>query len=156
MKGRVSLILAALVVAGMASVWLSPVAVASPPTSATITETIDFTTDPTTATFTASAPLCPAGSFVDTVEAVGGGNGRGPLNLVISSVYTCADDSGTFMLLKHITIRSTGPDTATATGTFVVVGGTGAYANLHGQGTDNGTVVNGHGIGNLAGTVHFD
>jgi hypothetical protein len=60
------------------------------------------------------------------------------------------------MLLKHITIRSTGPDTATATGTFVVVGGTGAYANLHGQGTDNGTIVNGHGIGNLAGTVHFD
>jgi hypothetical protein len=155
MKARLLPFLVALLVAGAASVWLSPVAVASPPTPVTITETIDFTTDPVTATFTASAPLCPSGTFVDTVKAVGGGNGRGPLNLVISSVYTCADGSGTFTLLKQIHIRST-DDTATSTGTFVVKGGTGAYARLHGQGTDDGTIVNGQGIGNLAGKVHFD
>jgi hypothetical protein len=153
MKARLLPFLVALLVAGAAGVWLSPVAVASPPTSVTITETIDFTTDPVTATFTASAPLCPSGTFVDTVKA--GGGGQGPLNLVISSVYTCADGSGTFTLLKQIHIRFT-DDTSTSTGTFVVKGGTGAYAGLHGQGTDDGTVVNGQGIGNLAGTVHFD
>jgi hypothetical protein len=153
MKARLSLILAALLVAGVASVWLAPVAVASPPTPVTITETIDFTTDPVTATFTASAPLCPSGIFVDTVDTAG--VGRGPLNLVISSVYTCADGSGTFTLLKQIHIQFT-DDTATGTGTFVVVGGTGAYARLNGQGTDTGAILDGFGIGNLAGKVHFD
>jgi hypothetical protein len=90
MKARMLPLLVALLVAGAASVWLSPVAVAGPPTHVSITETIDFTTDPVTATFTASAPLCPSGTFVDMVKAVGGANGRGPLNLVISSVYTLA------------------------------------------------------------------
>jgi hypothetical protein len=155
MKARLLSFLAALLVAGVASVWLSPVATASPPIPVTITETIDFTTEPTTATFTASAPLCPAGSFVDTVES-GGGGGQGPLTLVISSVYTCADGSGTFTLLKQIHLQFTSPGNGTSTGTFVVMGGTGAYATLQGQGTDDGTIVDGQGTGNLAGKVHFD
>jgi hypothetical protein len=157
MKARLLPFLAALLVAGVASVWLSPVAVASPPIPVTITETIDFTTDPDT--FTASAPLCPSGTFVDTVEAEGRGGppaAEGSLTLVISSVFTCADGSGTFTLLKQIHIQFTDPDNATSTGTFVVMGGTGAYATLHGQGTDDGTIVNGQGTGNLAGEVHFD
>jgi hypothetical protein len=153
MKARLVRFLAALLVIGAASVWLSPVAVASPVMHVAIHETIDFNTDPVTATFTATAPLCPAGSFVDTVERA---DGQGQVvKLVISSVYTCSDGSGTFRLLKRLTLRFVDPDSSIATGTFVVRGGTGAYAGLRGRGTDHGIAESGQGVGILIGTVRF-
>ncbi len=45
MKARLLPFLAAFLVAGAASLLLSPVAVASPPTPVTGTETVDFTTE---------------------------------------------------------------------------------------------------------------
>jgi hypothetical protein len=153
MNARLVRFLAALLVVAAASVWLSPVAVASPAMHVAIHETIDFTTDPVTATFTATAPLCPSGSFVDTVKRA---DEQGQvLKLVISSVYTCSDGSGRFRLLKHLTIRFVDPDSSIATGPFVVQGGTRAYAGLRGRGTDHGIAESGQGVGILIGTVRF-
>jgi hypothetical protein len=68
-------------------------------------------------TFTASPPLCPSGSWL--------GNGEG------RRVFTCYDQSGSFTAgfageLEH---------TQGATGLWVIVGGTGAYTVLRGEGT---------------------
>jgi hypothetical protein len=76
--------------------------------------------------FTALDPLCPSGTFVD--QNLGHG--------AIRRTLTCADGSGTFTIL----FLFKPPDAAPAplgcelAGPFVAVGGTGAYAQLHGQG----------------------
>jgi len=68
-------------------------------------------------TFTASAPLCPSGSWL--------GNGAG------SRVFTCADQSGSFTAsfqgeLEH---------TQGASGPWTITTGTGTYTALRGKGT---------------------
>src|SRR5215469_15879095 len=68
---------------------------------------------PVLETFTATGPLCPSGTFVDTVQT-GPGPGRGPdhsgkLQLIVRSVYTCDDGSGTFNAQKEL-VGTVGPD----------------------------------------------
>jgi hypothetical protein len=95
-------------------------------------------------TFTASPPLCPAGSWL--------GNGSN------SRVFTCADGSGTFTAnfngeLEHVT---------GATGPWTITSGTGTYAALRGKGTatiDSSTGVNSSPItfsDSWTGLVDFD
>jgi hypothetical protein len=45
--------------------------------------------------------VCDSGSFADEPRAFAGGrNGR--INIVIDTVYTCEDGSGTFFAQKHV------------------------------------------------------
>jgi hypothetical protein len=118
----------------------------------TITEHINFTTGE--ATFTATGPLCPSGTFEDSVAAVGVSHtgASGMLNLLITTVYTCDDNSGTFTMLKHVFITFN-EDGFTNTGPVQILGGTGAYADLVGHGVDNGSTSGDIGVGNIAGWV---
>jgi hypothetical protein len=84
-------------------------------------------------TFTASAPLCPSGTFVD--EFVAGS--RGPTFFHTATVlkhFTCADGSGTFTILFHPQFTPATPPDCGEAGPFSVRGGTGAYTRLRGHG----------------------
>jgi hypothetical protein len=88
-------------------------------------------------TFTATAPLCPSGTFVD--EFVGGGGGFRSGHVVygaatVLKTFTCADNSGTFMILFHPQFSPATPAGCEQAGPFTVVGGTGAYTGLRGYG----------------------
>jgi hypothetical protein len=59
--------------------------------------------------------------------------------LIVRSVYTCDDGSGTFNAMKEL-VGTPGPDgTVTSTGPIQLLGGTGAFTNLTGHGVDTGS-----------------
>jgi hypothetical protein len=100
---------------------------------------------PVLETFTATGPLCSSGTFTDTVQAGPSDASRGPdhsgkLQLIVRSVYTCADGSGTFNAQKEL-VATLGPDTVTSTGPIQLLGGTGAFTDLVGHGVDTGTII---------------
>ena len=112
---------------------------AAPPVPFTLTDTIDFETG--VGHFTTTGPLCEAGTFSDDVrveafarsELARSGGGI----VMIRTVFTCDDGSGTFDGLKHLTLRFT-PTGFTTVGPFEILGGTGAYAGLNGHGASDG------------------
>ena len=122
----------------------------------TITEQINFATGVTT--FTATGPLCPSGTFADDVKvmapnpASSGIDSSGGFNLLIRTVYTCDDGSGTFNAVKHIFITFT-EDGFTNTGPIQLLGGTGAFTDLAGHGVDNGVTSGDTGVGQISGFV---
>src|SRR5215218_2581639 len=118
----------------------------------TITEQINFATGE--AIFTATGPLCPSGTFVDTVATVGGGrSGQPKIELLITSVYTCDDGSGTFDAIKHVFITFNPDGSFTNAGPVQILGGTGAYAGLIGHGVDTGATRGDIGVGEITGWV---
>ena len=82
---------------------------------------------------------CPSGTFVDDVTVVApnpesaGIDASGGVNLLIRTVYTCDDGTGSFNALKNDFITFT-EDGATGTGPIHLLGGTGAYTGLAGHG----------------------
>lgn len=113
----------------------------------TINEQITLGPDgqPVLQTFTATGPLCPKGTYVDTVQATQPDPAQGPghsgqFTLIVRSVYTCDDGSGTFNALKELIGTFVGPDTVTATGPIQLLRGTGAFTDLRGHGVDNGSI----------------
>lgn len=142
--------LAALALGLLVPLGATAAAQAAEPVPFTITEEINFVTGDFT--FTATGPLCPSGTFVDEVKVVAPPEPQGPessgrLNLLIETVYTCDDGSGTFNAVKHVLLTLSG-DNFTNTGPFQLLGGTGAYTGLVGHGVDNGfglADVTGHG-----------
>ena len=64
----------------------------------------------------------------------------GQFTLIVQSVYTCDDGSGTFNALKELIGTFSGPDTVTATGPIQLLGGTGAFTDLRGHGVDTGSI----------------
>jgi hypothetical protein len=143
----------AVLLASLASLAVAGPAQATATTPFTITEQVDFTGEGAN-TFTATGPLCPAGTFEDDVQTVAAG-GAGPdhsggVNLVIRTVYTCGNGSGSFFALKHVRITFT--DTgATNTGPIQLLGGTGSYTGLIGHGVDDGTASGDTGVGLITG-----
>ena len=88
-------------------------------------------------TFTASAPLCPSGTFVDEFVGGGGAFRSGHVDYGASAILktiTCTDGSGTFTILFHPQFTPATPGDCGEAGPFSVVGGTGAYAQLRGHG----------------------
>jgi hypothetical protein len=88
-------------------------------------------------TFTATAPLCPAGTFVDEDAGGGGAFRSGHVfyhAFAVRKTLTCADGSGTFTILFHPQFSPATPASCEEAGPFAVVGGTGAYAQLRGHG----------------------
>ena len=88
-------------------------------------------------TFTATAPLCPSGTFIDQFVGGGGAFRSGHVffhaNTVLKTL-TCADGSGTFTILFHPQFSPATPAACEEAGPFAVVGGTGVYAQLRGHG----------------------
>ena len=83
-------------------------------------------------TFTASDPLCPSGTFVD--EFVGGGGGVRFGASTVRKVFTCDDGSGTFTIQFHPQFTPATSAGCEVSGPFAVIGGTGDYERLLGQG----------------------
>jgi hypothetical protein len=118
----------------------------------TITEQVNFATGVNT--FTATGPLCPSGTFVDTVATFAGGqSGQPKVNLRVRTVYTCDDNSGTFEMLKHVFVVGNPDGSFSNTGPVQILGGTGAYAGLIGHGVDNGTGSGDTAVGQITGWV---
>jgi hypothetical protein len=131
----------------------APTAAAAPPEPFTITETVDFSEGGVN-TFTATGALCPSGTFEDTVETVAGHpDTTGKFNLLIRTVYTCDDGSGSFYAQKHVFITITGDDSSTNTGPITFHGGTGDYTSLSGHGVDVGTASGDEGVGEISGVL---
>jgi len=63
---------------------------------------------------------------------------------------------GTITLVEDDSLTLEPDGTIDATGHWAVIAGTGAYAELHGQGTLVGVVVRGVVTGTETGSVHFD
>jgi hypothetical protein len=126
--------LLAVVIAGAASA--APAAQAADQVPFTINEQINALTGATT--FTATGPLCPSGTFADTVLSATFNAPQLTGNVLIRTVYTCADGSGTFTMLKHVFLQFNSDFSSTNTGPVQILGGTGAYTDLLGHGVDNG------------------
>ncbi len=131
-------------------VTVTPTADAATQVPFTITENIDFNTG--VQTFTATGPLCESGTFVDDVRVFAGAPNQPKANLLIRTVYTCDDGSGTFKMTKHVFLKF-GETSSSNTGPVCLHGGTGAYTGLSGHGIDIGTASNGIGLGLIAGVV---
>jgi hypothetical protein len=142
---RFSLVAAAGAVAVLAPLGVAASAQAAEHVPFTINEQITLGPNgPVLETFTATGPLCPSGTFVDTVQATQPDPAQGPghsgqFTLIVRSVYTCDDGSGTFNALKEL-IGTIGPDTVTSTGPIQLLGGTGAFTDLRGHGVDTGSI----------------
>ena len=102
----------------------------------TISEQINAVTGDTA--FTATGPLCSSGTFADTVISATFNAPQLKGNVLISTVYTCADGSGTFTMLKHVFIQFNPDFSSTNTGPVQILGGSGAFIGLLGHGVDNG------------------
>jgi hypothetical protein len=121
------------VAAGMLLTFGAPAAQAAPPEPFTITETINF--EAGSFAFEATGALCPSGTFVDDVQAVGAGNAPIPkVNLQFRTVYSCANGD-TFFAQKHVFIHEDG----SSTGPITLHGGTGPFTELSGHGVNIGT-----------------
>jgi hypothetical protein len=128
-------------------------AAAAPPEPFTITETVDFS-EGGVDTFTATGALCPSGTFEDQVAAGGGHpDTTGKFNLLIRTVYTCNDGSGSFYAQKHVFITFNEDDSSTNTGPITFHGGTGDYVTLRGHGVDVGTAAGEIGEGSISGVL---
>jgi hypothetical protein len=134
----------------------APAAHAAPPEPFRINELIDFTSEEPP-TFTATGPLCATGTFEDEVvgdRVRGHPDTTGKFNLLIRTVFTCDDGSGTFFAQKHVFITLNEDGSASNTGPITFSGGTGDYTSLSGHGVDNGTAsAEGEGVGIITGVL---
>jgi hypothetical protein len=121
----------------------------------TINTVIDFTEFPFSGTFTVSEGSellgCSAGTFVDVPA---GGFSRG----AIRKTFTCTTgpNAGSTFTVSFRPTPAPGP--GQANGHWQVIGGTGAYANLRGQG-DFSVVFSEttpEGFETLTGSIHFE
>jgi hypothetical protein len=105
---------------------------------------------PFAGTWSASGGISDAGTLVEpTVNFVGNGE--------LHIVRDVTGSQGTFTLRIDSKVVAVEPDGSDVfTGHWVVIAGTGAYADLHGQGTRNAVVTNGVVTETLTGGVHYD
>ena len=150
--------LAALLVAGMLATLLAagPASASAAPVPFSIADEVNF--DSGEFTFTSTSPLCASGTFVDDVNVAAFARSEhahsGGGILLIRSVYTCDDGSGTFKMLKHLTLTFTETGFTTA-GPLEILGGTGAYAGITGHGFGSGESVGAIGGGTDTGVVRL-
>jgi hypothetical protein len=145
-----------LIAAGALLAVAAPAAHAAPPEPFTITEDIDFNSE-APPTFTATGPLCASGTFEDVVVGDrfrGNPDTTGKFNLLLRTVFTCDDGSGTFNAQKHVFVTQNEDGSSTNTGPITFSGGTGDYTGLSGHGVDEGTTTADNiGTGNISGVV---
>ena len=127
-----------------------PVGAASPQ-RVTIVSNVTFNPDgPNYGDFVATGPavesgfICASGTFVDTgLRFAGFQSNRGIVQLQVIKEFAC-NGTGTFDVKLQIQANF---DTGIESFTWVVLGGTGAYASLHGSG--RGSTVPNPPIGNI-------
>jgi hypothetical protein len=109
---------------------------------------------PFTGTWSASGGINDSGTLVQPVDfRVGvGAGGFGQVH----AVAVMTGSLGTITLVEDDSLTLEPDGTIDATGQWAVIAGTGAYAQLHGQGTLVGVVVRGVVTGTVTGSVHFD
>jgi hypothetical protein len=118
----------------------APVGAVSPRQEVTIVSHVTFNPDgPNFGDFTAtggavdSGLICGSGTFVDTaIRFAGFQSDRGTVQILVIKEFTCDDDSGTFTVKLQIQANF---DTGIESFSWVVLGGTGGYASLHGGGS---------------------
>lgn len=135
----------AAVVAGASPAAATP---SKPHVRFVINEKVDHTTE--SYTFTASAPLCPSGTFTDDPTIVNLDRKHTIQVWVVQTTYACDDGSGTFTATKKL-LRIEHHNKAINTGFVVFTGGTGLYTHLAGKGTDHGKSAHQHGAGTIRG-----
>ncbi|HEX6760455.1 MAG TPA: hypothetical protein VF086_18915 [Propionibacteriaceae bacterium] len=153
---KINKVAGTLIAAGALLTLTAPAAHAAPPEPFTITERIDFTSQEPP-TFRATGTLCASGTFEDEVvgdRLRGHPDTTGKFNLLIRTVYTCDDGSGTFNAQKHVFITLNEDESSANTGPITLHGGTGDYTGLSGHGVDEGTATaEGIGTGNISGVL---
>src|SRR5215469_2386619 len=135
----------------------APLATAGPASASTsVPVTIQATViiGPFTGTWSASGGINDSGTLVQPTDfRVGvGAGGFGQVH----AVAVMTGSLGTITLVEDDSLTLEPDGTIDATGQWAVVAGTGAYAELHGQGTDVGVVVKGVVTATDTGSVHFD
>jgi hypothetical protein len=139
----------------------APAVSAATSTSVSIHTHLLITPEPPHGTFTASAPLCQSGTFLDEVKALGGAfTGVANTTLFTGTIvkhFVCDDGTGTFQIQFHLHLQ---PDAAQSSGPWAIVGGTGKYSTLHGSGDFSVAFLPGkflvEGFETFTGQVHFD
>lgn len=136
-----SRIAAAAVAAALAGgVTLAAAGPVSASTSMPVTIQATVIIGPFTGTWSASGGISDSGTLVQPVDFRVD-------NDVIHLVRVMTGSKGTITLVE---------DNRLGSGHWAVIAGTGAYAQLHGDGTTSGVVVNGVVTDTLTGSVHFD
>ena len=129
----------------LSAATLALASASSATTGQAVTINSQIVVGPFTGTWTATGALADSGTLVEpSVNFVGNGQ------LHIERVFTGTQGTIT------IRIQSTLVGPGTFTGYWVVVSGTGAYANLHGEGLRAATINAGIVTETLTGDVHFD
>jgi hypothetical protein len=104
-------------------------------------------------TFTTSgAGLCPGGTTTD-VGFASGFQSPNHINFHVRKTFTCADGSGTFTALVQGHFVFGSPSDSFE---WTIVTGTGAYADLHGDGSGVGDELPAEVDDHFTGSVHFD
>lgn len=126
---------AALLVLATSFAHLTPGgAAAAPP----MTITIEATRLGPTGTFTMSGAFADAGTF-EVRDPVFGGPGPGKF-VNVHATETFAGDAGTFTMTRKVQVTwGDDPNLRTIDGFWVVTSGTGAYEDLHANGSISGT-----------------
>lgn len=131
-----------LAAAGAVALLMLPAAPASatPPSGVhfDVHTTIPPEGGPTSGPFTASGPAVDDGlicSSGDTIDVFGKASGFSPagVNFQLVKSFTCDDGSGEFLVKLQVRIDAKGDNF-----NWVIVGGTGAYEDLHGAGSGVG------------------
>jgi len=129
-RAILAILAASLAVMGM----VGPVAAATPQNITLVSSTIFNPDGPNYGTFVASGDavdeglICATGSFVDTFLAFAGYENGKSVQITVGKTYTCPD--GTIFVKMQIHANFDGTEVFT----WVVQGGTGAYADLRGSG----------------------
>jgi len=140
-RSRIAAAAVAAALAGGAT--LAAAGPASASTSVPVTIQCTVIIGPFTGTWTASGGISDSGTLVQPVD-FRVGQGR-----VVHLMRVMTGSKGTITLVEDNLI-------GTPVGHWAVIAGTGAYAELHGDGTSSGVVVNGVVTDTLTGTVHYD
>jgi hypothetical protein len=149
---RIAAAAAAAALAGGAPLATAGPASASTSVPVTIEDTVII--GPFTGTWSASGGISDSGTLVQPTDfRVGvGAGGFGQVHLV----RVMTGSMGTITLVEDNSLTLEPDGTIVGTGHWAVTAGTGAYAQLHGEGTGTGVVVKGVVTETLTGSVHFD
>jgi hypothetical protein len=151
-KSRIAAAAVAAALAGGATLAAAGPAAASTSVPVTIQDTVII--GPFTGTWSASGGINDSGTLTEPTNfrvGVGAGGG-GQVHLV----RVMTGSKGTITLVEDVSLTLEPDGTVESTGHWAVIGGTGAYAELHGQGTSSAVVVRGVVTETETGSVHFD
>ncbi|MFL5860595.1 MAG: hypothetical protein ACJ780_07435 [Solirubrobacteraceae bacterium] len=122
---------------------------AAAPVPFTITQTVTglSPTGGGMGTFVATAPLCPSGTWLDTVHNTAPNSPNNDahsdrFNLLVRTTFDCDDGRGSFFVQSQVDFTVT-DGVVSNTGPSLLHGGTGAFLDLQGHGVDTQGIMSG-------------